>query len=894
MKTKRIVSIEVVKAGSNPDVDSDIRTDVRDAAIEHVGEVHGHDNVANIITFTTLAAKGAFKNLCTIYDVPFAAATKISNLVPPPVEGVDLKLKDIFDSKHDRYSEGKDFRDAVSTEEWKQVLTGAQAVEDRIKAYGVHACGIIMSSKPLQDTIPLWVRSSDHRVVTQWTYGECESLGLIKFDLLGLDTVDIIQHAVEYVAKNKKTPPNMLDLLHGAMDDRLTYERIFSTGNTVGIFQFGTDLVTNYCKKMKPESFEDLAATTALCRPGPMGMSSHYTYAARKNGLEAVTPLHPAFRGSALDEILGSTYGLCVYQEQIMKIANQIAGFTLQEGDDLRSAMGKKKIEKMAAMKPAFIAGGMARGFPEDAMELLWDTIAEFAKYGFNRSHSVAYAMNAYSAAYLKTHYPVEFMAALLAQNSGKKDKLLMFLPEARRMGLKVGATDINSSDVRVSPDFTGRSFFDILFGLSGVDAVSTEVARIIVEEREAHGPYTSVKNLIDRCSPLGVTNKKVYENLTLAGAFDCFSHPRRTIVENLPALLGEAKTKASMGANLFDMFGEEEEHDSMALDLTQGEDYAFVDKLKLEAGVLGLYLTAHPLERAGQGLAQARVVKLDKLMKAQKPVTVTVVGALTEIKEKRARKGGKSVSVIIDDGSGYLTAALSREVVKGLDKWKAQKRIEKFYTSGETSALAPVVKVNLAEAVDEEFTAVPELEKNNLYLMSITFRPERGENPYGARVNAIRPFTLAHGGELPLRIRMKTAAKADPKAAEAKLMKFAEGLAKKFPGTYPLHVAVVTPAALKREEAEEKWFTDLAREITSRPAKAEGVKKTKDDECLLPARGRDLTGADMTEEELAESIEYIDTGLRVDKAAPVEEFLSSKFGAERVDYGVFNSYFEE
>ena len=388
---KKIASIKVIKPGASPDIDSDFHTEHRTRAIEYVTELYGRDNVSNIVTFGTMAAKGALKGMCTIYEVPFKEANELASLIPGAEEGVELTLADIFNPEHPRYNDSEDFRQAVSAPRWKPILEGALAVEGKNKNVGVHACGIIISSKKLTDTIPLQVRKDDNRVITQWTYQECESLGLIKMDFLGLDTVDLIQASVENIMKNGKDAPNMTTLIHGDLADKLVYE-LFQQGETIGIFQFGSDMVRELLLRMKPTEFNDLAACTAVARPGPMGMLSHTKYADRKNGLEEIDYVHPDFNDSAMVDILDPTYGLIVYQEQVAQIANRIAGMTLQEGDDLRKAMGKKKADVMAKLKPKFIDGGVNNGFSLEAMTLLWDTLEPFAKYAFNKSHSVAYA----------------------------------------------------------------------------------------------------------------------------------------------------------------------------------------------------------------------------------------------------------------------------------------------------------------------------------------------------------------------------------------------------------------------------------------------------------------------------------------------------------------------
>lgn len=919
---KRIASIEIVRPGSNPDVDSDFNTEIRENTLEHVTDLYGKDNIANITTFTTLAAKGAFKAMCTIYQIPFAQAAKIAALIPPPIEGVDCTIADIFDPFSDRFSEGAEFRSSTSGSEWAQIIDGAKNIEGRNKNTGMHPCGVIMSSKPLKDVIPLQVRQDDGRVLTQWTYTECEDLGLIKMDFLGLDTVDLIQNSVGYIQRSGKVVPNMLDLIHGPMDDKKTFEML-QRGETIGVFQLASSGVQDLLRRMLANQFEDIVATTALFRPGPMGQLSHIRYADRKNNREETDYIHPEFKGSALETILKDTYGLVVFQEQIIKIASDIGGMTLQEGDDLRSAMGKKKIAKMTQMKPKFFSGAEANGFSEEATKRLWDTIAEFAKYGFNKSHSVAYAMNAYQAAYLKANYPVEFMAALISQNVGTPEKILAFLQEARRMGLKVGTVDINISDVRVAPDFKGESKFDIVYGLSGVSSVSSDVAKIIIKEREDNGRYASVQDLINRCLPLGVSNKKVYENLALGGAFDSLGVTRRAVVENLPGMLGEAKTKSTRGATLFDMFGGDEI--TTGVELVNTPEYPFVEKLKREADVIGLYLTDHPLSRVGPGLSKMRSSTIAKLYKSNQTVTVTIAGSITDIKKKIRKQGGKSVEVTVDDGTGYVKAHLSREIVKGIDKLGSQEKLRKLYEAGDTNLSKDIRDL----VADRGFIATEDIEKNSVYIMTLTFRPARGDSPVGARITSIKPLKLADNGSLPIRIRFE--ADDDNEAQMKKLYKILpQNLAKKIPGDFPIHVAYyrnledAVPQVCNESvylDAIAEMDDDLANGVDLKAnalnavkdetsvtlsgdrgtrlkkrkaaAKVESLRQWPPKSVHAPVIPRMSKNMDVRNERIAEqieSIEYRDTGLTAAKNQKLEQAIEKFVGVENFDFGIFDS----
>jgi DNA polymerase-3 subunit alpha len=782
MASKKIASIRVVRPGSAPDVDSDFATYCRDDVLEHCEQLYGRGSLANIITFSTLAAKGSFKTMCTIYNIPFSQANKIAALVPPPIEGIDCTIADIFNPDSNRYSEGADFRSATAGEYWEKIIEGAKYIEGKNKATSVHPCGVIISSKPLSETIPLQVRQDDGRIVTQWTYGDCESLGLIKFDFLGLDTVDIIQHAVENIIKAGKTPPNMVSIIHGPMNDKKTFEMI-GRGETIGIFQLAGEGVQDLLKRMKPTELEDITATTALYRPGPMGMLSHIKYADRKNGREKVGfPVHPEFKDSPLETILAKTYNLIVFQESVLQIANQIAGMTLQEGDDLRKAMGKKLVKKMAAIKPRFISGGMGNGYSQEAMNALWNNIAEFARYGFVRAHSAAYSINAYQAAYLKANYPTEFMAALISQNIGVKDKVLTFLQESRRMKLKVGSADINTSDVTVAPSQSGQSQFDIVYGLSGVNAVSPSVAQIIINERNNHGLYQSVQDLLHRCSPLGVSNKKVYENIALAGGFDSMGISRRAIVENLPSMLNESKMKAEKGDSLFDLFDDADSQSVKSVDFSLIDEYPHVEKLKKEASVIGLYLTSHPLAHIGT-MGTGQHTKINKLMASSDYTSTRVLGSITEIKVKRMRRGGKSIMVSLDDGTGYINCFINKEVVKGLDKNTAQAKIRAMYIAG-----AKDVPQDIREtALDSNFTAMEDLEIGSVYSAEIKFRPGTGDSPYNARVNSLTKVELADDGSLPVRLRLK---KPSSKEQSHQQLTAIKDIALKNKGTTPILVA--------------------------------------------------------------------------------------------------------
>jgi len=1231
MSSKKIAKIEVISSGSPPDVDSDFHTEFRERAIEHVSDVYGRDNVANIVTFGTLAGKAAFKQMCTIYEVNFAQANKITSLYPPMIEGVSATLEDIYNPDSDRYAEGADFREAVSGKEWEKIIEGARAIEGRNKSTGVHACGIIISNVPLSDAIPLHVRQSDERTITQWTYPECEALGLLKMDFLGLDTVDLVQNSVQNIAKMGKTPPNMIDLIHGPMDDPEVY-KLFQQGNTIGIFQFGSEMVQQLLHLTKPTEFADLPAITSVARPGPMGLQSHTKYADRKNGREEIDYIHPEFKGTVMEEILEKTQGLVIYQEQVQQISNKIAGMTLQEGDDLRRAMGKKKKKVMDAMRPKFYEGAMKNGFSEEAITVLWETLEPFAKYGFNKclygrtlvslpngqgkisienlyerfangekdieilsmfedgeirphkisnivqtgvkplykvktksgriirltkehrllttdgygsiddgiltvgkeliidgewtkrisdetrltrqktmskvnktdeqrekarermiayqetlsfadrsahqkqiqlsnpqrslkplkamqerlshlrkndlewqkqilensqkwfeesaasrkgygiptvlsdgrvadsiaeaaaaeyllsrgidfemhkvftsvhgtakitdfyanglyfemdglrrgreyfvkekygneipfvyltpsnfgdeidnalmshhiengdeiveiiepkilnngsilremtydiemdttgpanfiangivshnSHAVAYAMNSYQSAYLKVHYPVEFMAALIAQHVDNKDKTLLYLRDANRMGIKVGSTDINLSEVRVAPNYAKKDedSYDIIFGLSGVKSVSAKMAELIVQEREKNGLYTSVKDLIDRCFPLGVDKRTVYENLALSGAFDSLGVSRKKTFENIVHLMDTSKTKAKKGESLFDMF--EMEDDSLEIELT-GEDYPFLTRLKSEAEMVGLYLTAHPTDKIGNAMSKDYSQNIAKLLasKSPKPIRTTIIASVLGMEIKRSRRGSKSILLDLDDGSGFMNVDVSKQIVDGIDKYNAQNQIRVAYEKGKSDIKSEV----LDKATNPDVKIVKDIEKYNLYIMDITYRPGKEDSPYRARVNYMKPLQLADNGTMPVRIRFKNTDNNQEKMAKLKKA-LPYNLEKKLPGDYPVYTASYSEDELF---VDDKILYETAYDMTK--LDGEGV------EHVWPPQIERAYSIKPSKEDIIDAIEnlvYENSGYSTDKNQKVEQAIEKYVGYGAYDFGVFN-----
>lgn len=1326
--TKRVVGMEIISPGSPPDIDSDFSTVSKDRAYDYVSDLYGHDNVSHIVTFNTLGAKSAFKRMCTIYSIPFSQANRIAGMMPEGAEGHKITFNDIYDEKSDYYEDAADFRAATSGSEWLPIIIGARSIANKVQGTGVHACGVIISNKPLTDTIPLMVDSKDGKVTTQWSYQECEALGLIKMDFLGLDTVDLIQHTVQFIQRSGKEPPNMTEIIHGKMDDEDTY-RLFQHGETIGVFQFGSEMVRGLLKHMKPTEFNDLAACTAVARPGPMGMNSHTMYADRKNNLAPVEPIHPDFVGSPLEEILGGTYGLCVpagtliedsttgrrvpiesftegrrtpswnpdtgnvvhspvfkvihtgmqdvvkvrtwdgwettvgvdhemltpsgfvkageltthdsvgvisqgrlrwdrvttleaagvvdcydldvddthtylvdgfvthncvYQEQIMQLAQRIAGMSLQEGDKLRKAMGKKKADVMAKMKPRFIQGGVGNGYSEEAMNKLWDILEPFAKYAFNKclhgdievltsqntkttvkdlyhrfkngeknikilsmfeggglhfhniseivqtgrkplwtvetesgktikitenhrmlttngyrtiksggiqvgseliddkywnnrfrtvqrrptprigwshksisyhevknisfssdvnntlaenyliargaifetnkiisspkeeilgtadffvngtyfemdskglgrqhlidskygtvpfvyltpenyrdeidaalmsrhissgdkvvsitppeiledgsvlremtyditmsddgpanfianglvshnSHSVAYAMNAYQAAYLKTHYPVEFMSALVAQTISDRDKTLNNLREARRMGLTMGTVDINLSEVRMAPDYSGESPFEILYGISGVKSVSEDTARLIVAERERGGRFTSVYDAVTRCVAAGVNNKTVLVNLALAGAFDGLEPNRRRVVEAIPALLSVGRDESSKGMSLLAALDVPGEDIFMMPDM---EDYSYTDRLGMEADMVGLYLSSHPMDHAD--LSPFGATPLKAVASAASGFgsgTARVVAAVSGI-EMRTTGRGKMCTLHLDDGDGFLSVRLSPKVVSGVEKFEAMEDIKTRFCKGEME----VPKSTVAKAL-KDVPVVETIRQNMVYVMDVTYRQMFGGGQGSVRVDSIRPVTFTHDGGLPVRVRINVDRLGVDRARKA-YVAIPRMLAEKTPGSTPIMIAHyrLGDGTVTSDEDRCRYALEVMRREKAAAGSSDDTRKGKKksgshdtggsggktlsllgddndhDESETRPHVKDTVGRQWPTEvpaefikgseagvddmrSFADALEYRDTGLTAAPSTDTSRILEKYLGHENYDFGMY------
>jgi DNA polymerase-3 subunit alpha len=640
---------------SMPDFDIDFDERRRGEVMAYVTERYGDDRVAQVVTYGTIKAKQAIKDSARVLGHPFGVGERLVKTMPAAVMGKDIPLAGIFDPTHKRYGEAGEFRALVAAEaDAQQVVDTAIGLEGLKRQWGVHACAVIMSNTPLTDIIPIMKREQDGAIITQFDYPTCEALGLLKMDFLGLRNLTVVEDTLANVRANRGEQVVVEDL---PLDDRATYE-LLARGDTLGVFQLDGGPMRSLLRSMRPDNFEDISAVGALYRPGPMGANSHNEYADRKNGRKPVVPIHPEL-AEPLAEVLGDTYGLIVYQEQVMAIAQKLANFTLGQADILRRAMGKKKKAELDRQYEGFAAGMAANGYSPPAVKTLWDILLPFSDYAFNKAHSAAYGLVSYWTAYLKANYPAEYMAALLTSVGDDKDKSALYLAECRRMGIKVLPPDVN----------------DIRFGLTAVRNVGSNVVTSLVRTREATGRFVDFADFLRRVEAV-VCNKKTVESLVKAGAFDSLGHSRKGLftvhAEAIDACVGVKKAEAVGQFDLFaDLLGGAHDgaHDGAQDGAHDGAQASPVlpvlvvpdaewDKtllLAYEREMLGLYVSDHPLSGLAHVLSQHADHAVPQLLGDGTPegAVVTVGGILTGVARKVTKNGAPWASAVLEDLDG-------------------------------------------------------------------------------------------------------------------------------------------------------------------------------------------------------------------------------------------------
>ena len=632
---------------SMPDIDVDFCMNRRGEVIEYVTRKYGREQVAQIITFGTMAAKAAIKDVGRAMDIPYGDVDRIAKMVPNTLNiSLDQALTD-----------SPQLQQAYENEpQVRELIDIARKLEGLVRNAGVHAAGVVISPQPLTDLVPLHKTKNDE-IVTAFDMKAVEKIGLLKMDFLGLTTLTILEDALRLIEQTRGVK---LDLLALPLSDSVTYAKVFHTGLTSGVFQFESQGMRDVLRRYQPTTVEDLTALNALYRPGPIQGGMIDDFIERKHGRRKVEYELPE-----LEEILKETLGVIVYQEQVMQIANRLAGYSLGEADLLRRAMGKKNPEEMAKQRDRFVKGAIERAFPEKKIGKIFDLMEQFAGYGFNKSHSAAYALLAFQTAYLKTHYPVEFMAALLTSQAGSTDDVVKYINECREMGIPVEPPDINHSDANFTPH--GEA---IRFGLSAVKNVGRTAIESVSRTRTEKGSFASLFDFCERVD-LRLLNKRILESLIKSGAMDAFG-TRAQLMAGLDRAMErgqKAQRDAEMGQHgLFGVFDSDAAQQEDRL--PDVPDWDENQRLAAEKEILGFFITGHPMEKYRDKLLDFSALDTSAIC-AMKQGTgkdeITTAGMITGVRPLKSRKGEMYAQAVLEDMAGSVEAIVFPEAFKRL-----------------------------------------------------------------------------------------------------------------------------------------------------------------------------------------------------------------------------------
>src|SRR6201988_2915564 len=676
---------------SMPDIDIDFCMNRRGEVIDYVTGKYGRENVAQIITFGTMMAKAAIKDVGRAMDVPYSDVDRIAKMVPTTL---NIKLEDAI-------QESPQLKEAYEKDaQVRELLETAKKLEGLVRNSGVHAAGVVISPRPLTELVPLHKTKNDE-IVTAFDMVAIEKLGLLKMDFLGLTTLTILDDTIKLIAHKRG---QKLELPNLPLDDDETYQKVFYKGLTSGVFQFESHGMRDVLRRYQPNSIEDLTALNALYRPGPIQGGMIDDFIDRKHGRKKIEYELPE-----LKEVLQETLGVIVYQEQVMQIANKLAGYSLGEADLLRRAMGQKIASEMAAQRERFVSGAVQRGLPPRKIEKIFDLMAQFAGYGFNKSHSAAYALLAYHTAYLKTHYPVEFMAALLTSVTGSTDDVVKYINECREMGIAVEPPDVNSSDLDFTP--VGDS---IRFGFAAIKNVGENTAKAIRESRLGEGEFKSLYEFCERIESRFL-NKRVLESLIKSGAMDSFGHRAQLmfVLDKAVSRAEKAQRDSEMGQHglFLDIFAQAQENEAESEKLPDIPHWDEHQRLAAEKEILGFFITGHPLEKYRDKLEGLNALGVSEIsaMKAStgKDETITTAGMICNVRVLKSKKGDFYAQATLEDMSGSIDMIVFPEAYRRLQE-KVKLEVPVLVKAGVRVEEGSNPKITAAEILPLEDAKVP------------------------------------------------------------------------------------------------------------------------------------------------------------------------------------------
>lgn len=681
-----------------PDIDIDFCDRRRDEVINYVRNKYGKDNVAQIITFGTLGAKAVIRDAARGLGFSYGEADRIAKLVP---DELNITLKRAIELE-------PRFNTLVKQDpRVAKLIEISFGLEGLVRNASTHAAGIVISEKPLTEYVPLCIGPKGE-VITQYTMGPLEKIGMLKMDFLGLKTLSVVRDTIELV---EKTTGNKIELDKIPLDDKDTFN-LLNKANTIGVFQLESSGMRDLSRRIGITEFKDIIALLALYRPGPMHMVDDYVE--RKHGRVPIRYDHPL-----LEPILKDTYGVMLYQEQVMKCANVIAGFTMAEADTLRQIMGKKIFEKMEEQRDRFIKGAIKNGLSYNTAERIFETMANFAGYGFNASHSAAYAMIAYQTAYLKAHFPLQYMAALLTSEINNTDKLTQYIEECKRMGIKILPPDINQSEADFTPI---PSINSIRFGLSAIKNVGTSAVRSITDARRRGGPFKTFQDFLERADTRSV-NKKVIESLIKCGAMDCFGYPRRQLIAGLEETMQRVgqlqKIRLSGQTMFFDIL--EDQTSKGNIEIPQIEEWPKSILLNYEKELLGFYVTGHPLAEYEDLIRQCNTVSSRQLTKLSINTPVLIGGIITNLKRTVTKKDSKRMAIFtLEDLDGPIEAVVYPDSYEKFNQYIEENKAVFVKGTAQAREDKPRIIVNEIAPLEEACTRYAKCVYINLFETSI------------------------------------------------------------------------------------------------------------------------------------------------------------------------------